>query len=589
MSGQDSDLIASLAFEYTTYFFDKMTIKEYILFAETLKLQRRKIKSLEKKSETLLNMSNKLYHFINLICNKSHELKTCFSSLLVQKNIEIELDLTFIIKNKDLIFFIISGNISIILSKYKNNINKKEDELFKIVEKQEIVLGIFSKGCYLFFEFLRSVYLENIYDNDCKLVLRCTESSLILTSKENKNYMIVDFESKKDFVKFFNDEKKENENEIENEVNSYLSRNSFNTNVNLKYNETNEFVNKEKSSLNIYDNVSIKEISTKNVVNCNNIIKNDNIISNYYLLFISINFEYLDILKSDFSIFENFFSEFKYKTNKHLDLSLKDFFNVLKYSTLTTNDYKTLLTKIKDESDDNSKIELFNEFKSAIISFFELRDIFLENALIPFLFYSILNSKIIINVSSKNTSLTIHSNNLNFNENNNKYQYSYQHPYTYLSNNYNFTLNSIFDLSFNNEKFCSPNNLESSFIKQIYLENKEEFRSFLIKKFKTNNENQLQLKNKQINQEKNQNVKSLKDKIVEYNKLRLELIENEIEYRKERKKIYSKVICVVCFKNVRCVINDCGHVLYCDFCIHKMKICFICGISIVNYIKLYRN
>lgn len=65
--------------------------------------------------------------------------------------------------------------------------------------------------------------------------------------------------------------------------------------------------------------------------------------------------------------------------------------------------------------------------------------------------------------------------------------------------------------------------------------------------------------------------------------------EINLKYNKERYKIYNNLLCLKCKKRPRNIMSSsCGHIIFCEKCIGKCRICVKCGIEIQDYVKLYR-
>lgn len=53
--------------------------------------------------------------------------------------------------------------------------------------------------------------------------------------------------------------------------------------------------------------------------------------------------------------------------------------------------------------------------------------------------------------------------------------------------------------------------------------------------------------------------------------------------------LYEAFYCILCHLKPRCILTDCNHLVLCEDCIGKTKICTKCGNNINKYQKIYRS
>ena len=128
------------------------------------------------------------------------------------------------------------------------------------------------------------------------------------------------------------------------------------------------------------------------------------------------------------------------------------------------------------------------------------------------------------------------------------------------------------DLEEIKSKFFLESNFKNKNILSINVEEeltKSEFKNFIIEKLN---------KDGNLNNLFQQKIRN--EKIIENNKYK---IKNEETF------LYEKFFCILCHFKPRCILTDCNHLILCEDCIEKTKICVKCGRNILNYQKIYRS
>lgn len=175
----------------------------------------------------------------------------------------------------------------------------------------------------------------------------------------------------------------------------------------------------------------------------------------------------------------------------------------------------------------------------------------------------------ILTINRNDNSNKNHNINSNiFNTNNNDkdifpYNASNKYSIVNLLNNKSI-LFGIFKNSIYNTNCVSKFNLTTN-----YNNNRDEVKHLLKKKLNKINMLKEKLKQRKINNEI--------------------LVKNSIKYKTDYKFIYSKILCMRCFKQSRNTITNCGHLIFCHNCVTHAKICFVCGVTIDSFTKLFRS
>ncbi len=130
----------------------------------------------------------------------------------------------------------------------------------------------------------------------------------------------------------------------------------------------------------------------------------------------------------------------------------------------------------------------------------------------------------------------------------------------------------INDLEEIKQRFFQESNSKNKNILMINVEdevNKLEFKNFI--KERLNKEGKLDT----LFQQKKKN-----EEIININKNK---IKNEEAFLQET------FYCVVCHSKPRCILTECNHLILCEDCVSKTKICFKCGNNITKYQKIFRS
>ena len=64
---------------------------------------------------------------------------------------------------------------------------------------------------------------------------------------------------------------------------------------------------------------------------------------------------------------------------------------------------------------------------------------------------------------------------------------------------------------------------------------------------------------------------------------------NKIKIKNEEAILQETFYCVMCHSKPRCILTDCNHLVVCEDCIEKTKICRKCGKNIINFLKIFRS
>lgn len=129
------------------------------------------------------------------------------------------------------------------------------------------------------------------------------------------------------------------------------------------------------------------------------------------------------------------------------------------------------------------------------------------------------------------------------------------------------------DLNDLKTKLYSTSNLKNKNLMLFNIEDelkKEEFKEYIIDK---------------INKEGKLN--SLLDEKKKNEKI---IVNNKLKIKKEENYLLNSFYCVLCHSKARNAISkNCPHLVACDDCIQKLKVCPRCGINIDGYEKIYRS
>lgn len=102
------------------------------------------------------------------------------------------------------------------------------------------------------------------------------------------------------------------------------------------------------------------------------------------------------------------------------------------------------------------------------------------------------------------------------------------------------------------------------------------------RKIDTSNEFQSFLQKKLFNES------SYIEKKIKLEKLNQTIIENRDIIQKEDTELENTIYCVKCLIKPRCVVNECGHLIYCETCVDFIYKCKRCGHPMKDIVKLFR-
>ena len=87
------------------------------------------------------------------------------------------------------------------------------------------------------------------------------------------------------------------------------------------------------------------------------------------------------------------------------------------------------------------------------------------------------------------------------------------------------------------------------------------------------------------------NKDSILDQLLEKKKINeQQILLNKLKIKKDEGYLLNTFYCVKCHINPRNAISkNCHHLMLCEDCIQKTKVCPHCGININNYNKIYRS